>query len=435
MDADNFEQFTTVNSINLKHDDKKPIFTVDLESELRKPRSIKVKQNGIFYASVDLDGKRSPLQLSPVHTSAGVHDATLTQKDRKELRQGTFNREKKVPNAVIVQITADFLDESEDQIMTRAKAIVKEFAPHLVESTDQYDRIINGEIAKILEKKKLSMAFKHIDDYFHKWLKLKKTRRELKNTEVQDQGATCRGPIQYERRLSDDENSKLEGELKDEDDDEEENEAESLDKKIALARKKLNVTINPKTGLIVLDGSEEAGSPIIRFHIGLNASNKQLYIDLYDITKGITRDKRTGEDIYTPAIVNKKSSSGKMIPHPVDYDTISEFITPGSLIVGMIGFRLTISPKAISLKASLTNQLFVRKAKPQRKKKVIDKKTVSRVFDYGDDYRYGDAETDENVNEEVESSTDNEIKNAEDEEDNDSDDTYVKNEEIAVDRY
>jgi len=376
-------EFVTYDDIIAKREAKIPIFMVDIVIASRRKRSVNVEKYGIYYADIDLDGNKTPLQISPTRTSSNIYDAGLSQQDLKDLKQNKYKKDQKTPNAVIIQTTGDILDESEDEIANRATQMVKENAPDV--DLKKHERLVKQEINMIHDKKKLTQAMIAIDDYFRRWSKSRKTKAELaKYMQFESpKDAKYIGPIQRERKLSEEEKIELaklmDNELKTEDEDEDED--EDLKRKITIARIKMHLTINPDTELVVLDGSKAAGSPIIRFQIGLHPITKNLYVDLKDISSGKTKkDKRTGDPIYQTATVTKISGDVN-ITEVVNYDSIAKFMPANSMFVGMVELRLTISPTGISLKLSLTNQLYVKPG--QFKRKVIQVSTgmVNKLAD------------------------------------------------------
>ena len=386
--------FITPDNIIEKYNNDESVFSINIKEESVRDRTAGMKDYNVYYLKVKLNENNSPLQLSPTDTTSRVY-SSLVQKDNTNKSKRFQKEANKVPNSVIVQISGDFnLNESEKSIRERAVANIKAKLPEIEEEEDRFNKLVKGEISKIRGHKKLCHAIKIIDDQFREWCNQETTLDDLTDyMKFETTNKTSyRGLIQYERNLSSLETARLK-ELRQEVGGEAiRRGTEKYHKQSSmLAQKEWGFKINPKTGLIIFDGSKNAGSPIIRLSIGLNASNKSLYLDLYDISHGKQVNPKTGELYYKPATYNtgKKYKSGKSNYEKINYDTIASFITPGSMILGMLEFRVVVSQAGVTLKVNLTNELYVKSAKVKRRREKVSSSLVDEMIELGDNDMYG----------------------------------------------
>ena len=391
--------FITPDNIIETHQNDRSVFSINIKEESSRDRTVGMKDHKVYYLKVKLNENNSPLQLSPTDTTSRVYSL---QKDSTNLKSQRFQKEaNKVPNSVIVQMSGDFnLDEPEKSIRKRAAANIKAKLPELDEKEDKFNKLVQGEMIRIGKHKKLCYALKIIDEQFLEWCNQDTTLDELNEyMEFETHNKTSyRGVIQYERKPSSLEKARLKELRQEVGGEKSRSGTEKYHKQSSmLAQQEWGFKINPKTGLVIFDGSKNAGSPIIRLQIGLNASNKSLYLDLYDISHGKQVHHKTGELYYKPATADtgKKYKSGKSNYEKINYDTIADFITPGSLILGMLEFRAVVSHGGVTLKVNLTNELYVRSAKVKRRKEKVDSSLVEEMIELGDNDMYGANSDDE----------------------------------------
>ena len=380
------------------------VFSINIKEESGRNRSAGMKENKVYYLRVKLDDRNSPLQLPPTDTTSRVYDSNLQQKDRANFRSQNYQRvAKTIPNAVIVQINGDFdLNESEKSIRIRAASNVAAKLPELNETDDKFILLVKKEMIKIGKHKKLCQALKIINAQFLDWCNQDATEDELReHVEFESHTKTSyRGIIQYERKLSSDEGIRLKQLRQADGGDDGRRGTEKYNKQTSrLSQQEWGFKVNHKTGLVIFDGSKNAGSPIIRLQISLSAYDKKLYVDVYDISKGQIVNPKTGKLSCRLATADsgKKSKSGKRVCEKVNYDTIADFITPGSLILGMLEFKAVVSQAGVTLKVNLTNELYVRRAKVQRRKKKVETSRIEEMFELGDDDMYGPKSDDDEV--------------------------------------
>jgi len=387
-------------------------FTLTIEKDVKETRrSDLARENKVYYLKMHLLGKpKEPLHFNPINTSSNIKSKSADKE----------NKVKKNPvDSMSVVIRLDLKEETDEELNERAEIKVDELMKIHDIPAERRKALINNEINKIKGVKELSQSIKYVDEYF----KVQMERRAImsllkKHCECKQKIKSNAGVIIYERNLNDEEETKVKNCMREN----KEGEFDDCDdtQRLSYVEKYLeNVKFNIKTGKVFHE------FPMVYLEVPVTKSTGVLSVDILDLSK-FTTDKHTGERKYKRATTLAKGPNGKISNVGLDFYNVANFITYGSLILGMMEFTITISQtQGPKLHVKLIDQLYVRKGKASRVKKKVAKSTVSKTSSLLDaEDAFYDNEPEENNNNLEEEVNKEGLDGVDDDTDNVSDDAY-----------
>ena len=406
-------------------------YLVDVVTDSKVKRNDNLKKFKIYYINPHLLGKKlRPLDFDPITTASKVRNPN----EFDDSKRG------QIPHRLILSTHLDFKQETDDEIIARATEKISSILGSKEEykgKSRDYDNTVLDEVNKIKDTKAFSKGIQILDKFFltscnkkgSSFIKLLKEHCEY--TPGKDK--KIKGMIQYDRKPTTEELAEIEKYMdqenmdRDDDDDSKENclDVNFPDDMTYIVKKYFkDIEVNPKTGKIRLE------FPVFRMEISVDKSNGALYLDVRDIAKR-TINTKTG--LYKTPKATVKNKDGKKLP--VRFDTIMEFLTYGSLMTGMLVFKITIYKGGVSLNARLSHQLLALKGKSSMNKKTVRQDATDKLSSRNNLLYQGDSDSesddDDSKHDDLETS---EIKHKEkegdgsNEEDGSDEGSYANNE-------